>query len=68
MSSRRISPTRIKMTETQPSRKGGQGVVVIGTLIPPETLRDRSPELKVAVKKLEWERDDAEESVKFFKV
>ena len=68
MSYCRIDPTKIKIIEAQTGKRGGQGVVVVGTLSPSEAMDDKSPELKVAVKKLEWQRDDAEESAKFFKV
>lgn len=109
MSSHRIDPSRIKTTETVTGIRGGQGVVIAGTLLPsmaiftgwcPEAIvkyvsdrfKDSMPEeykklppdalkilwseaikgmfveQRVAIKKLEWPRDDAEESRKFFKV
>lgn len=68
MSSRRIDPARVKMKETQTGKKGGQGVVVMGTLSPLGASKEGEPEMKVAVKKLEWKRDDVKESAKFFKV
>ncbi|KIO23794.1 hypothetical protein M407DRAFT_26788 [Tulasnella calospora MUT 4182] len=118
----RIDPIRIKMTDPTAGKKGGQGVVTVGTLslpavvkqflfklktaaeeagrspeelkiilpelkgelkewppempvdvavemlrVPPEVLKEWLPEVKVAVKRLEWNRDGAEESTKFFK-
>lgn len=116
MSHHRIDPTRIKTADNAPRARGGQGVVVVGTLIPPEGVEGLGPEVvekffhagdnesriealkemlpedfeeafpervkeavfrvakslfltrKVAVKELQWSRDDAEESAKFFKV
>lgn len=106
--SRRIDPIRIKITDTTQGTRGGQGVVVIGSLKPSaasnpflpeviaevlftdgwkeplhETLRTLPPkefmilvvealkqilsEQKVAIKKLQWPRDDVEQSTKFFK-
>ncbi|KAG8925695.1 hypothetical protein FRC00_003745, partial [Tulasnella sp. 408] len=67
MSGYRIEQTRIKFADTVPRARGGQGVVIIGTLIPLGSSEERLPELKVAVKKLEWRHDEAEESAKFFK-
>ncbi|KAG8922840.1 hypothetical protein FRC00_006959, partial [Tulasnella sp. 408] len=64
----RIDPIRIKITDTTKYARGGQGVVIVGTLYPPQTVKEWLPELKVAVKKLEWARDDAEDSAEFFKV
>lgn len=64
----RINRTTIKMEETSPGIEGGQGIVVIGTLSLPDALKDILAEVKVAVKKLEWNRDDVEESAKFLKV
>ncbi|KAG8915260.1 hypothetical protein FRC01_003723, partial [Tulasnella sp. 417] len=111
----RIDPIRIKITDDKPRGKGGQGVVMIGTLVPKEKFKEmglegieelfssrweelfseipeelhgegpkrsvleglmklvseatgeRSRERQVAVKKLKWPRDDAEESITFFK-
>lgn len=68
MSHYRVDPTRIKTTDTVPCIKGGQGIVVIGTLVPSEASNQLLPELRGAVKKLYWRHDDAEESTKFFKV
>ncbi|KAG8897383.1 hypothetical protein FRC00_004350, partial [Tulasnella sp. 408] len=123
MSDYRIDPIRIQTTDAEPGARGGQGVVISGTLLPkedskelphpaleklfpggyrelliealvellPEALEQSFPEAvkellprayeklvseaiqkpqlerKVAVKKLEWPRDDAEKSTKFFK-
>ncbi|KIO24055.1 hypothetical protein M407DRAFT_26497 [Tulasnella calospora MUT 4182] len=115
MSRYRIDPIRVKIPDTAAVGRGGQGVVVVGTLLPrkgfketrpevleelcsdrhkelvPETLKESPPkglkeslpkelmklnfeatrqlipELDVAVKKLEWPRDDAEELEIFFK-
>ncbi|KAG9040588.1 hypothetical protein FS837_000422 [Tulasnella sp. UAMH 9824] len=36
ISSRRIDPTRIKFTESPPETRGGQGIVVLGSLLPPQ--------------------------------
>ncbi|KIO23797.1 hypothetical protein M407DRAFT_26789 [Tulasnella calospora MUT 4182] len=116
----RIDPIRLKMTDRTPRKRGGQGVVIVGTLslptwvkevvfvlkeaaeeskLSPEALKESLPrlkkkykdwrpvldlavemagrpleelkgwlpEMKVAVKMLEWDRDDAEDSTKFFK-
>ncbi|KIO24061.1 hypothetical protein M407DRAFT_26501 [Tulasnella calospora MUT 4182] len=67
MALHRIDPTRIKTTDTAKCTRGGQGVVIVGTLSPPETVKEWLPEVKVAVKNLEWNRDDAGESAEFFK-
>ncbi|KIO32086.1 glycoside hydrolase family 5 protein [Tulasnella calospora MUT 4182] len=63
------------MADNGPQAKGGQGTVVFGTLIPSEAARTwiRGEFLKkfhhgkLAIKKLNWHCEDAEESVKFFK-
>lgn len=34
MSKYRIDPSRLKMADGQPILKGGQGIVVVGTIIP----------------------------------
>lgn len=116
MSHLRIKTTRIRLTNVTPATKGGQSVVIAGTLVPPEEFRElrdeeveklipvgskqflselveeigperlkslppegfkklvsewikkRLPERKVAVKKLEWPRGNAEDLIKFFKV
>lgn len=76
MSEHRIEPERIKTIDSGPKAKGGQGTVVIGTIIPPEGILTWIPKqlfeqilnLGYAIKKLEWDRKDAEESIKFFKV
>ncbi|KAG9046529.1 hypothetical protein FS837_004228, partial [Tulasnella sp. UAMH 9824] len=115
MSHLRIKTTRIRVTDVTPAAKGGQSVVIAGTLVPPEEFRElreeelaklipkgskqflselveesgrerlkslppeefkrlvsewirkRLPERKVAVKKLEWPRGNAEDLIKFFK-
>lgn len=72
----RIDRNRIKTTDGGPKVKGGQGTVVIGTIIRPEEIPAWIPEQfvkkffesKYAIKILEWEHEDAEKSVKFFKV
>lgn len=76
MSGYRVPPTHIKTFDGGPKAKGGQGTVVVGTLILPEELATRLPEQALerflstnfAIKKLEWNCEDSEESVKFFKV
>ncbi|KIO21625.1 hypothetical protein M407DRAFT_28766 [Tulasnella calospora MUT 4182] len=68
MSHCRIDPSRIKMMDNGPRAKGCRGTVYAGTFLPPETCTALPPELKVAVKMLEWRRDDAEESTKYFKL
>ncbi|KIO33583.1 hypothetical protein M407DRAFT_17546 [Tulasnella calospora MUT 4182] len=63
------------MAGNGPRAKGGQGTVFVGTLIPPEEVPSWIPEqllkellvANYAIKKLEWDREDAEESAKFFK-
>ena len=67
---RRLDPKIIKTNDTGPIAKGGQGTVMLGTVQIPEQLKELLPisELKVAVKKLEWEREDPEMSTRFFKV
>ncbi|KIO32435.1 hypothetical protein M407DRAFT_18742, partial [Tulasnella calospora MUT 4182] len=73
--SHRINPRTIKMTETAPHAEGGQGIIMIGTIIPhedietsiPEQLVGNVPEMKLAIKKLEWDRADVEETAKLFK-
>lgn len=72
----RIDPNRIKMTEPKPRARGGQASISIGTLIPheevatwlPEQLLKSVLELNLAIKKLEWDREDVEQSAKSFKV
>lgn len=84
MSGYRINQTNIKTIDDGPKAKGGQGTVVIGTLLTPEDLVTRLGEefvtrlperiikrfleISYAIKKLDWDREDSEESVKFFKV
>lgn len=74
MSGYRVDPERIKTADSGPKAKGGQGTVVIGTLIPSgevpicEQLQEKLLETNYAIKKLAWNRENAEESVKFFKV
>ena len=66
----RVDPTIIKTSDIGPRAKGGQGTVTLGIVQVPEQLKALFPfsELKVAVKKLEWDREDTEKSTKFFKV
>lgn len=54
MSSHRIDVGRIKFTEADPTRRGGQGAVVVATLTAREGA-DTENEQKVAVKKLYWD-------------
>ncbi|KAG8930655.1 hypothetical protein FRC00_001036 [Tulasnella sp. 408] len=56
------------MSGTEPHAKGGEGVIVVGTVIPPQEFLTWLPEIKVAVKQLTWNRNDIGESTKFFKV
>lgn len=67
MSSRRIDPSRIKFEETGPRAKGGQSMIFVATISLPAPFA-KLLKMKVAVKKLEWNREDAEASSKFFKV
>lgn len=75
MSEHRIDPKRIKTTGTEPLARGGQGAIVLGIMIPleevatwkPEQLPTTVLEMKLAIKMLEWDREDIEESTKFFK-
>ncbi|KAG8953905.1 hypothetical protein FRC00_006086, partial [Tulasnella sp. 408] len=53
MSSYRIDVGRIKFTEAEPARCGGQGAVVVATLTATEGANTEN-EQKVAVKKLYW--------------
>ena len=66
----RVDPTIIQTYDTGPRAKGGQGTVMLGTVQMPGERRKSLPisEFKVAVKKLEWDREDPERSTKFFKV
>lgn len=73
MSSYRIDRTIIKMIESGPSIKGGQGTVLIGTIMSPgeaipERLSKELPNANYAVKKLQLNLADLDESVKRFKV
>lgn len=68
MAGHRIDPSRIKTNNTKPRAKGGQGVVIVATLLPAAGAATPEPEKMVAVKKLEWKSEDAERSIKFFKV
>ena len=76
MSSRRLDRERIKIIETEPRAEGGQGIIVAGTMIHPEEIATWVPEnflkefleWKLAIKKLQWNSEDAEASAKFFKV
>lgn len=76
MANYQLDPRTIKTRDSGPKAEGGQGTVVIGTIIPPEELITWIPELLLseflnanyAIKKLHWDREDIEESVKFFKV
>lgn len=76
MNGYRIESERIKTIDNGPKAKGGQGTVVIGTIIPlegiltwiPKQLYEQMINLPYAIKKLEWDYKDAEESVKLFKV
>lgn len=64
------------MAENEPRAKGGQGTISIGSIIPPEELPrwvseeflQKVLELKLAIKKFEWDRADVEKSAKCFKV
>ncbi|KAG9029733.1 hypothetical protein FS837_003482, partial [Tulasnella sp. UAMH 9824] len=47
MSPYRIEPTRIKTADTAPRARGGQGVVIVGTLLPPKALEGLRPEAVV---------------------
>ncbi|KAG8926537.1 hypothetical protein FRC01_008718 [Tulasnella sp. 417] len=72
----RIDSRRIKTTDNRSGVTGGHATVVVGTLIPPEEVRTWMPaqflkylfKAKYAVKKLRWDREDADESEKFFKL
>lgn len=76
MSEHRIDPRTVKTTDTEPHAKGGQGTIVVGTMILPEQVATWVPEQflktflerKFAIKKLNWDREDAEVSAKFFNV
>lgn len=76
MSKHRIDPRRIKTINSGPKTKGGQGTVVVGTLIPPEEIQAWLPEqllqklleAQYAIKMLNLSREDAEEFMKSFKV
>lgn len=65
MSSYRIDVGRIKFTEAEPTRCGGQGAVVVATLTAREGA-DTENEQKVAVKKLYW--DDVSDQDRQFNV
>ncbi|KIO33001.1 hypothetical protein M407DRAFT_18158 [Tulasnella calospora MUT 4182] len=67
MSSYRIDPSRVKIPDGKPHAKGGQGTIVIGTVVPPAEFGTWLTEIKVAVKKFEWDQEDLEISTKFFK-
>lgn len=76
MSNYRVDPCSVKTIETEKGAKGGQGVVVVGTIVPledvatwaPDQLPARLLELKFAIKKLNWNVKDPEVSAKLFKV
>ena len=76
MADKRIDSCRIKTPDTGPHAKGGQGSIAIGIVISleevatwdPEQLPARLLEEKLAIKKLDWDRKDAEKSTKFFNV
>lgn len=75
MSRHRIDPRTVKTVKAKPSVKGGQGTVTPGTIIRseevlawrPEQLLKQFLEMKLAIKMLEWNREN-EASANFFKV
>ncbi|KAG8915017.1 hypothetical protein FRC00_008726 [Tulasnella sp. 408] len=62
MSHYRIDPIRIKVTGDGPLAKGGQGVIVVATLVPAVGFTEAEQERSVAVKKIEWSHEDCERS------
>lgn len=68
MSSYRIPISNIRRTETTPRAKGGQGSIIVANLIPADGSVVSRSEQVVAVKIFEFDREDAKESTKFFKV
>lgn len=76
MSAYRLDPSRIKVAGNEPPKKGGQALVVVGTLIPPEEVPTWMPEnfltrlleVKLAIKKFDWNHENSDESAKFLNV
>ena len=76
MSWHQMDPTTIKIADSKPCARGGQGTIVVGTMIPPEKVPTWIPEdflkwffeMKLAIKKYEWNREDTEASAKFLNV
>ncbi|KIO27789.1 hypothetical protein M407DRAFT_22963 [Tulasnella calospora MUT 4182] len=67
LSSYRIDPFRIKSRDTGPRARGGQGLVILATLVPAEGSATPASEQVVAVKQLEWDREDSDNSARFFR-
>lgn len=68
MSAYRIDSKQIKTADSAVHARGGQGVIIMGTLAPVEGRTTQAVENNVAVKRLEWPKNDTEQSTKFHKV